>query len=79
MQCQILHINYGVPHLQLACKIFKKCHKMFKHKYSPKTFILFSPCIVNDYNLLLPTNAHYFTNIYFTLSGTYKFQPVDII
>jgi len=42
-------------------------------------FVLFCPCIVNDYNLLVPKKCAYYPNIYFTLSGSYMFGLVAIL
>ena len=43
-------------------------------------FILFSPCIVNDNSLLVPTYTHIILiYIYIILSGSYLFQLVTIL
>jgi hypothetical protein len=38
-----------------------------------RIFLLFFPYIVNDYNLLVPTDTQ-FVLVYFTLSGSYMFR-----
>jgi hypothetical protein len=47
-------------------------------KYAACTFVLFSPCIVTVFHLLVPTNAHIML-IYFTFSGCYMFRLFAIL
>ena len=59
-----MHIDGHVYHILQFTKMFRSLlrpsswHHTRIQKKNTTTLILFSPCIVNNYNFLVPTNAH---------------------